>query len=526
MKKLFLALALIAVRVCIAQDDPSARYASLISVADLEKDLQVIAGPDMEGRETGMPGQKKAAAYLEARFREVGLSPAPALKGYQQFFPLLKDSMLICEMVVNGKTAVYGTDYLSPVNQNENGKFKSREIVFAGYGIRDEKYDDYARLDVKGKIVMLVLGEPKADGKFIITGKDRGGEWTFPGLSRKTELARQLGASGVWVISFTQQKFAQRTIDNSKRTNSYFPGGATSKKSNHAVLSHDFARTLFGQAVIDTILEIASKNKPFLPSHYFTLKMKTEWKYEKQQSTNPASNVIGIVEGNSRKDEYVILTAHYDHLGMHEGKIYHGADDDGSGTTAILQMGKAFAQAKAGGKGPARTVVIMAVSGEEKGLWGSEYYSENPVFPLEKTSANLNIDMIGRIDTERKSDDTLNYVYVVGHDKISTELSAVNESANNRYSNMTLDYKFDDPKDPNRIYFRSDHYNFARKGVPALFFYDGMLQGDYHKPTDTVDKINWGLFQKRTKLVFHTAWEISNRDQMLKRDLPIPTMTR
>lgn len=526
MKKLFLAFALLYSGICIAQEDPSAKYASLISVSDLEKDLQIIAGPEMEGRETGMPGQKKAAAYLEARFREVGLSPAPALKGYQQFFPLLKDSVLNCEMMVNGKTAIYGTDYMSPVSQNENVKIKSRSVVFAGYGIRDEKYDDYAGLDVKGKIVMLVLGEPRVEGKFIITGKDRGSEWTFPGLSRKTELALQLGASGVWVISFTQQKFTQRTIDNSKRTNSYFPGGTTSKKTNHAVLSHDFARTIFGQAVIDTILQIAGKNRPFLPSHYFTSKMKTEWKYEKQQSTNPVSNVIGIVEGSSKKDEYVILTAHYDHLGMHEGKIYHGADDDGSGTTAILQMGKAFAQSKAEGKGPARTIVIMAVSGEEKGLWGSEYYSENPVFPLDKTSANLNIDMIGRIDTERKLDDTLNYVYVVGNDKISTELSVANEKANNRHTNMTLDYKFDDPKDPNRIYFRSDHYNFARKGVPALFFYDGMLQGDYHKPTDTVDKINWELYQKRTKLVFHTAWEIANRDQMLKRDLPIPTMTR
>lgn len=526
MKKLCLVVSLATCLFCNAQEDPAVKYSALIAASELEKDLSIIAGPEMEGRETGMPGQKKAAAYLEARFREVGLAPAPSLNGYQQYFPLVKDSLVRSELMINGKEAIFGNDYLSPINQNESARIKSKEVIFAGYGIQDEKYDDYAGLRVKGKIVLIVLGEPKADGKFLITGKDRGSEWTFPGLSKKAELARRLGAAGIWVISAAQQKFTQRNIDNSRRTNAYFPGATNSKRSNHVLLSHDYARSLFGQQLIDSIIQMTLKSRPFTPSHYFSRKMKSDWKYEKQRTSNPVSNVIGIVEGSSKKDEYIILTAHYDHLGMHEGKIYHGADDDGSGTTAILHIGKAFARAKAEGRGPARTVVIMAVSGEEKGLWGSEYYSENPVFPLEKTTANLNTDMIGRIDTERKKPDTMNYVYVVGHDKISSDLSVINEAANDKYTRMTLDYKFDDPQDPNRIYFRSDHYNFARKGVPALFFYDGMLQGDYHKPTDTVDKITWELFQKRTKLIFHTAWEMANREQMLKRDMPLPAMSR
>jgi len=168
----------------------------------------------------------------------------------------------------------------------------------------------------------------------------------------------------------------------------------------------------------------------------------------------------------------------------------------------------------------------MTVSGEEKGLWGSEYYTDNPVFPLNKTSVDLNIDMIGRIDSERKKDDTLNYVYVVGHDKISSEMPLINEAMNDKYTGLVLDYKFDDPRDPEKIYFRSDHYNFARKGVPVLFFYDGMLKADYHKPTDTVDKITWPLYEKRTRMIFHTAWEMANRDNMLIRDKPIPTLTR
>lgn len=163
----------------------------------------------------------------------------------------------------------------------------------------------------------------------------------------------------------------------------------------------------------------------------------------------------------------------------------------------------------------------MAVSGEEKGLLGSEYYSAHPIFPMEKTTVDLNIDMIGRVDTERTSADSLNYVYVIGHDKLSSDLPGINEGANNRFTKLVLDYKFDDPNDKNRIYYRSDHYNFAKKGVPILFFYDGMLQADYHKPTDTVDKINFPLMKKRTEMIFHTAWEIANRDAMLKRDIPL-----
>ena len=211
---------------------------------------------------------------------------------------------------------------------------------------------------------------------------------------------------------------------------------------------------------------------------------------------------------------------------MRNGKIYYGADDDGSGTVAVMVMAEAFAKAAAEGNRPRRTMVFMTVSGEEKGLWGSEYYSDHPFFPLDKTSVDLNIDMVGRVDTERKTDDTLNYVYVIGHDKISSDLPIINEAANKKYTNLVLDYKFDDPNDQNRIYFRSDHYNFARKGVPILFFYDGMLKSDYHQPTDTVEKINWNLYEKRTKMIFYTAWEMANRDDMLKRDTPLNMGTR
>jgi Zn-dependent M28 family amino/carboxypeptidase len=171
-------------------------------------------------------------------------------------------------------------------------------------------------------------------------------------------------------------------------------------------------------------------------------------------------------------------------------------------------------------------MVFMTVSGEEKGLWGSAYYTNHPVFPLDKTTVDLNIDMIGRVDTSRHHGDSSNYVYVVGDDKVSTDLKLISEATNKKYTKMELDYKFNDPNDRQRIYFRSDHYNFASKGVPIIFYYDGMLGGDYHRPTDTPDKINYNLMAKRAQLVFYTAWDMANKDEMLKRDLKLDVPPR
>jgi Zn-dependent M28 family amino/carboxypeptidase len=234
-----------------------------------------------------------------------------------------------------------------------------------------------------------------------------------------------------------------------------------------------------------------------------------------------STNVIGVLEGTDKKDEYLVITAHYDHLGKrNDSVIYYGADDDGSGTVAVIELAEAFVKAKNAGKGPRRSIIFMAVSGEEKGLWGSAHYSDHPAFPLDKTTANLNIDMIGRTDPKRKHGDSLNYVYVVGDDKLSTDLRPISEAANKKYTKLELDYKYNDPNDTERIYFRSDHYNFARKGVPIIFYFNGTHQ-DYHRPTDTPDKINYELLKKRAQLVFHTAWEMANREDMLRRDLKL-----
>jgi Zn-dependent M28 family amino/carboxypeptidase len=526
MKKILFVCCLFAATASFAQTNAPAKYAELITGSYLNKHLSIIAGAEMEGRETGTDGQRKAAAYIESQFKAMGLKTVPALNGYQQYYPLFQDSLKSTELKVAGKTAEYGKDFITPLNSNETGKFKGKQIVFAGYGIDDEKYSDYNGLDVKGKIVIIFLGEPKRDGKYFLSGNARASEWTFPGIAKKLATAAAKGAAGALVISPTQETFNERAVAGGKKTGVYFPRTEPGKKSlNYAQLSHEFAKRIMGSN-FDTLLKTVKANGTIGNQWSMESKTKVAFKFEKYRNIINASNVVGIIEGTDKKDEYVFLTGHYDHLGMRNGKIYYGADDDGSGTVAVIAMADAFAKAAAEGNRPRRTIVFMTVSGEEKGLWGSEYYSDHPFFPLEKTTVDLNTDMVGRIDTERKLDDTLNYVYVIGHDKLSSDLPVINEGVNKKYTNLVLDYKFDDPNDQNRIYFRSDHYNFARKGVPVLFFYDGMLKSDYHQPTDTIDKINWNLYEKRVRMIFHTAWEMANRDEMLKRDTPLNMGTR
>ncbi len=526
MKKIGLLVLLFACGQAFAQNDNAAKYAAAITKDVLKQHLTIIAGDDFEGRETGTEGQRKAAAYIESQFKAMGLKSADALSGYQQYYPLYQDSLVSTSLKADGKDAELGKDFVTPLTTNESGKFKGKKIVFIGYGIDDPAYSDYTNVDVKGKIVVFFLGEPKKDGKYIIGGGARGSEWTFPGISKKLATAAAKGASGALVINPIMETFAQRYVDNNKKTNVYFPRDAAGKTINYALISHAFAKMLVGESFDFAAYLASAKANETFKINGFEKKLKTGFTVDKYRTTINASNVVGIVEGSDKKDEYVFVTGHYDHLGKHDGKIYYGADDDGSGTCSVIAMAAAFAKAKAAGNGPRRTMVFMTVSGEEKGLWGSEYYSDHPIFPLDKTSVDLNIDMVGRIDTERKTDDTLNYVYVIGHDKLSSDLPIINEGANNKYTQLVLDYKFDDPKDPNRIYFRSDHYNFARKGVPILFFYDGMLKSDYHRPTDTVDKIYWDVYEKRVRMIFHTAWEMANRNDMLKRDTPLNMGTR
>jgi Zn-dependent M28 family amino/carboxypeptidase len=241
------------------------------------------------------------------------------------------------------------------------------------------------------------------------------------------------------------------------------------------------------------------------------------FKAEKKAESIMSENVAAFIKGSEKPDEIIVLSAHLDHVGVNDGEVYNGADDDGSGTIALLEIAEAFKMAENDGNGPKRSLLFLSVTGEEKGLLGSRYYTDmDPIFPLENTVANLNIDMIGRIDPKRTEGDR-NYVYLIGSDKLSTDLHNISEEVNSKYANVELDYTYNDENDPNRFYYRSDHYNFAKNNIPVIFYFNG-THDDYHQASDTPDKIEYDLLANRARLVFYTAWEVANRDERIVVD--------
>jgi Zn-dependent M28 family amino/carboxypeptidase len=234
------------------------------------------------------------------------------------------------------------------------------------------------------------------------------------------------------------------------------------------------------------------------------------------ESKNDSKNIIAYIEGTEFPQEYVYIIGHSDHEGVENGEIYPGADDNGSGTAAILEIAEAFKLAENDGYRPKRSLVFLHVTAEEIGLLGSKYYKENPVFPLEQTTTVLNTDMIGRVDLRHRENP--NYVYLIGADRLSTELHFIAQEANESFTNLELDYTFNDPKDPNSYFFRSDHYHFATEDIPVIFFFNGEHE-DYTKPTDTADKINYGLLKKRSDLIFATTWYLVNADKPVSKEV-------
>lgn len=475
-------------------------FAQTITAAELKEHLYIIAGPEMQGRNTASEGERKAAAYIIENFKKIGLQP-----GYhgewKMPFSVYQDSVTKTEIVVNGKTFEAHKDVAVFGSTANPSKLYASEVVFIGNATPDA----VKKANVKGKVV-LVNPAPEAPAA---QNQQQPRMRRMPGME-VYQAAADNGAAAVLVV------------------NANFPRNPTPAVGN---MTMNAFRSSFGPNmffVSDKVAEaIVGSNYATAKNNSEPVTVKTQLKVEFDKVWNEltAYNVLGFLEGTDLKDEYLVITAHYDHVGVQGKDIYYGADDDGSGTVAVLEIAQAFAEAKKQGKGPRRSILFMLVTGEEKGLWGSAYYGENPVYSLEKTTANLNIDMIGRIDPERTYGDSTNYVYIVGDDKLSTDLRPISVAANKKYTKLELDYKFNDPNDPMRIYFRSDHYNFAKHGVPIIFYFNG-THADYHRPTDTPDKINYPLLAKRAQLVFYTGWEMANRNEMLKRDLELDVPAR
>ena len=467
-----------------AQDKTAEKFAAVITPADLKAKLTVIASAQMEGRETATEGQRRAAAYIEDYFKKLKLLPGDSGK-YQMAFPVYQDSITSATFTANSKNFSLGDDFAPAGNSIPAGTWQVQNIVFAGKGVKDSTHNDYDSLDVKNKWIMIA---PLSAGESV------------RGLRQIINLAPQYNAAGLLIVS-----------NSFPRKNFITKGNMYLTQTNNNIPVFFISQTL-ADAILNTHVDSNTIHKTYSANLNLSI--------NKTTNSLQSTDVLGIIPGTDKKDEYVFVTGHYDHLGKRDSVIYYGADDDGSGTTSVLEIAQAFAAARDKGFRPKRTIVFMMVSGEEKGLWGSKYYTDHPVFSLDSTSVDLNIDMVGRIDPSRNYGDSTNYVYTIGEDKLSSDLMHLSDSINNTYSHLELDRKFNDPKDPNRFYYRSDHYNFASKGVPIIFYFNG-VHADYHKPTDTVDKINFDVMTKRVKLVFYTAWAMANRDAMLKRDIPL-----
>ncbi len=532
MKKQFLytGLAVMLSMGAMAQKNPDAvKFSETINKQRGYDHLSILASDEYEGRETGKKGAWMAAEYIKKQFQSFGLK-GPVKGSSDPYFQKLgyaSISLTKSDLVVNGQAKESFKDFYMPTNTvpAKGYDIKASSIIFADYGLNKEEFNNYAGQDVAGKVVMIFnSGDPVAKPAPAPAPGTRRAPSSVGSLQNKIKYLIEQKAAGVLVIdpnieTMTPQMKARLQNSNPYlQTTERIKSMATAASLPTVNISVSLANQILAGANT-TVDDVKKKIAETLKPATVVLNVPVQFSAASKETDVRAENVLGYLEGSDPKlkNEVLIITGHYDHIGLVQDpnakdKVNNGADDDGSGTTGVLLLAEAFTKAKKAGKGPKRSILFMTVVGEEKGLLGSEWYSEHPVFPVENTIADLNTDMIGRIGEEYlNKPDSANYIYSVGSYRLSTELGDLSEKINKTYTNMILDYKYDDPKDPQSIYTRSDHYNFAKLGIPVIFYYDGMLQQDYHRPGDEVSKINFDLLAKRAHLTYYTAWELANR---------------
>lgn len=465
----------------IAQNSPQVQYASTIRAEDLKKHLTYLASDELEGRDTGSEGGKKAGNYLADFYKNIGLT-GPVNGSYFQPFNLASVSYSKVLLQVGKTKLEENTDFIF-IGDGDMKKPINTELVFLGL-VTDE---NLAKVNIKGKLVGIwAIGVRTGEiiDKLMKAGAAGVVQVTMEGQSNFDRVANLYKSSTGGRLGF-EKPVTQRPV---------------------FMISSDKMGALFGTPV-ETLKEAAKSNPETIKSQ------KVSYQIAKSSKIVPAENVMGYLEGTDKKNEVLVISSHYDHVGVDgKGEVFNGADDDGSGTVSVMEIAEAFALAAKDGLKPRRSVLFLNVTGEEKGLLGSEYYSENPIFPLANTVNNINIDMVGRIDYEYQKSENKDYVYVIGSEMLSTQLKKINEYNNLTYTDLILDYRYDAEDDPNEFYYRSDHYNFAKHNIPVLFFFNG-VHDDYHQVTDTVDKIEFPLMTKRAQLIFHTAWDLANREK-------------
>jgi hypothetical protein len=483
-----------------------------IKTMDMKNRLSILASDSLEGRETSFPGQKKAAQYIAGIFKKLNLEPVGDDGTYFQHFDVeisrvQPETKIVIEIGSMKKSYLWGTDFIS-----EGARDTTVTGPAAFVGFTDTELDSTTQAKLAGRVVFVFIGK-----------KDYANDTTKAiTLRRLFSIRRDAGAVATLMIpdeegpaTFQHAQQMMRDFGTDK--------GIMRMKSNIPQVQPHSLHFLVSPVLAEEVLRSSGKslkqlrnealqNQEFKPIFIDDANVTIDAKVI--QETKQTENVLGILPGSDPglKAQVVAFTAHYDHLGKNrDGVVFPGADDNGSGTTAVLELAEAFAKNPIK---PRRSLLFLTAVGEEKGLLGSQYYVNNPIIPLHQTIADLNMDMIGRIDTIHGAHKDTNYIYVIGSDKISLELDSLLQAANAESEQLTLDYKYNDEQDPERFYYRSDHYNFAKNGVPIVFFFDG-IHADYHKPTDTVDKILFERMGKICRMIYDLGWKLGNFDRSL-----------
>jgi len=480
--------------------------------------LAFLSSEELGGRYTLSPSFAIVARYLAAQLESYGFQGGGDHGDFLQHFVVIsskpdleKTSLSLTDQ---GQTTNYSFgDFYTSVGGSD-GKAEG-QLVFVGGGISSpsQHHDDYANLDVKGKIVLLATIIPEGIDPSRLQRNESGERAAFAhGAAGVLRIPQQRFIELMKVPGFKERFGGREEVHLAQETDTRAPVLALSPALADKLLSS------IGLSLKK--VQEAERDHTAMTAKVTNVTVTMNVVYHQRQVTT--QNVIGRLEGTDPqlKKEYVIFSAHYDHLQTNDkGEIYPGADDDGSGTTSVLAIAHAMALDP-----PKRSVLVVFHAGEELGLLGSEYNTDfSPAVPLDAVLADLNIDMIGRSKPpgdEDRLDSHLtdaNTIYLVGSNRISKELHKISEQTNSDYQKLKLDYYYNDPTNPERIYFRSDHWNYAKHGIPVIFYFDG-THVDYHKTTDTIDKIDFNKMTRVARLVFETGWRLANLDHRLSRD--------
>ena len=486
--------------------ESSNQYGKSITKEELEELLYVFSSDEFGGRGTPSKGQDLATDFLKKNYKDLGIQPARK-KTYEHEVFLQFDEKPNVSLSINKKEFKYYNDYIA-YNNGPDVSFSDTEIIYVGYGIDNKNYNSYDGLDVTDKVVLAIAGEPKnRRGNYFISGGKKKSEWSSRNeITRKKEAAAKNGAKALILINNRLFK---------RYSNEYILSDTNKGEKRMSLASNKINENT-------QVLLFSDKNKDYLLQKN---RKYMNFSFEKNYNEFSANNIAALIKGSEFPDEYIVITAHLDHVGIQNGIVYNGADDDGSGSVGILEIAEAFSLGMKDGFRPKRSILFLHVTAEENGLLGSEYYTDyDPIVPLSKTMVCLNMDMIGRTESKRKETEPEDYIYIIGSEMLSDDLHNINKKANDEHVKINLDYRYNDPTSlvfesgryiENNYYYRSDHYNFAKYNIPSIFFFSGVHE-DYHMPTDTADKILYDIYEKRIKLIFHTAWDLANADKRIE----------